>query len=131
MHQNIMRLYCSRIKKKDSQGILGDGHPLQSRAAVDALRGSLKFSGIDSLEGKNKVMDSSHEIENQLIPKKYIQNTKHISRGTKSMKALSKTSAMENGLSQIAYAVRVINTVKECELRLRCISSYPESEMKT
>ena len=131
MQQSIMRLYCSRIKKKDSQVILHYGPPLRSLAAVDILKDCPKFSGIDSLEGKNQVIYSSHEIENQFTPKKVIQKPKHISCSTNRWKNSPKTIATVNGLSQIVNTMRVKNIVKERKLRLRFITNLSESGMKT
>ena len=97
-----MRLYWSRIRKKASQVILRDRPPIRSLAAVVIVRGCPKFSDINSLEGTNQVIGSLREIENQFLPRKSFKIANICLRGNESIRTLSKTSEIDNGLSRIA-----------------------------
>ena len=57
---NIMRLYCSRSKKRDCNGILRDGQPLRSMLAVDILRNCPKFSGV--MAKKSELESTNHSL---------------------------------------------------------------------
>ena len=57
--------------------------------------------------------------------------SKHIAKGTKFTKNNSRRVNSYDRLESLAAAMRSKTAVKERELRLRCISELPDTEMKT
>ena len=134
-----MGLYCSRSKKRDTNGILGDGQQLRYMLAVVILRNCPKYSGViakkaefESIKsltasGEKQTATNFHNDSKDLL---IASKSKHIAKVTEFSKKSCRQGNSYDGLESLAAAVRSKTDVKERELRLRCISELTDAVMK-
>ena len=128
--ENIMKLYCSRIKKQDAFGIMRDGPPLRSLGAVDVLPYCPKFGGAPSSATKGKqstTLDLNNaedgdekkfgvKVNNQFsaLPENSVGSKRP--EGIKAAKQRLNKKSRLSGLEEMAFVMRTKTEVKKEEL---------------
>ena len=137
---NIMRLNCSRSKKKDANGILRDGTPLRYMVGVDILRNCPKFSRVTAKKVELESIKSLTASDEQQTATNFHKDSKglliaspskHIAKVAVFTRKSCRRANSYDVIESLATVVRPKTAVKERELRLRCISELPDIEMET
>ena len=125
--RNVMHLYCSRNKRKDSYGIFRDGPPLRPLDAVAILRDWPKFGGVHDKSKKwdtvrsGKMIpvldlqeiseaDNIEKCGQGALPAKSVASNRL--KGVKVSKAIAKNTSIHSELLSLARAIDEKTAVK-------------------